>query len=184
MNINRKTRHTGSFTLIEMMVVMIIIVMLSALLFPVVLKSWGRAAKRRAQAESASLVLAIKAYHSVFGKWPGQTSIADACFFTNNHIVTTQLMGFNPRSNSFINISTNALDSTSNYLDPAGIPYVIMIIQSGKQHQKISFTNYYLNERNGKDANYTLAMTNSTMVGVGAFMDSSNSLTVNSWSEF
>ena len=45
--------------------------------------------KRQAQTEANTLALAIKAYRSVFGKWPAQTNARDQWYFTNNHLVVT-----------------------------------------------------------------------------------------------
>lgn len=184
-----KPDRKGAFTLVEMLVVMFIISLLAAILFPVVFRAWERAAKRQAQAEAGGLVMAIKAYRSLFGKWPAQTNTSNVCYFTNNYMVITKLMGHNPRKRSFININTNSLDSKSNYLDPDGVPYVIFIIQSGSRFQKVTMTNSYSNERTELTKSFILKITNSAIVGAGAFMDITDllivsSLTVNSWSDF
>ncbi len=168
---------------------MIIIVILSTLLLPVVFRARERALKRQAQAEARSLVLAIKSYRAVFGKWPAQTNSQDKYYFTNNHMVVTQLMGYNPRSNSFISISANQLDSRSNFLDPRGVPYVISIIQSGAEKHWINFTNEYVCEREsaptyGETISYEINITNRVAVGAGAFLEASKALSVNSWSDF
>ena len=136
----RTPRDWHGFTLVEMMVVMVIIVILSTFLLPVVFRSRDRALDRQAQAEARSIVLAAKSYRAVFGKWPAQVDISNRYYFTNNHLVVTQLMGFNPRNRSFISIASNQLDSKSNFLDPRGIPYLITIIQSGAEKNEISFT--------------------------------------------
>ncbi|MGI6087690.1 MAG: type II secretion system protein [Kiritimatiellia bacterium] len=182
-----QNRH--GFTLVEMMVVMVIIVILSTFLLPVVFRSRDRALNRQAQTEAKALVLAAKSYRTVFGKWPAQSNIEDKYYFTNNHLVVTQLMGFNQRNQSFINISSNQLDSKSNFLDPRGIPYVITIIQSGAEKNEISFTNDYTCEKESSPKydqiqTYTLNITNRIVFGAGAFMTNTESLTVTSWSEF
>jgi prepilin-type N-terminal cleavage/methylation domain-containing protein len=185
----RTPRNWHGFTLVEMMVVMVIIVILSTFLLPVVFRSRDRALDRQAQAEARSIVLAAKSYRAVFGKWPAQVDISNRYYFTNNHLVITQLMGFNPRNRSFISIASNQLDSKSNFLDPRGIPYLITIIQSGTEKNEISFTNYYTCEKEGSPKynqiqTYAPNFTNRVAVGAGAFMNKTNELTVNSWSEF
>lgn len=179
-----------SFTLVEMMVVLVIIVILATMILPVVFRARDRALKRQAQTEANTLVLAVKAYRSVFGKWPAQTNARDQWYFTNNHLVVTQLMGGNPRQRSFISIAATNLDSYSNYLDPKGVPYVICIIQSGGRAQIFnSITNEYTCEREanphyGVAVNYILNFTNNVTVGVGSFMENTDVLAVNSWSDF
>ncbi len=184
----KSARPAAGFTLVEMMVVLVIIVMLMTMVLPVVFRARERALKRQAQTEAETLVLAIKAYRSVFGKWPAQTNNLDQWYFTNNHLVVTQLMGHNIRNRSFINITSNQLDSMSNYLDPRGVPYVISINQSGAEKQVINFTNEYdcriESAPNYGLKFYRLDITNRVAVGIGAFMEQTNALTVNSWSEF
>ena len=179
---------TASFTLVEMMVVLVIIVILATMILPVVFRARDRALKRQAQTEANTLALAVKAYRSVFGKWPAQTNARDQWYFTNNHLVVTQLMGFNPRQRSFISIAATNLDSYSNYLDPKGVPYVICIIQSGGRQQIINTTNSYIHERSfladSVNTNYRLNFTNNTTVGVGSFLENTEALAVNSWSDF
>lgn len=191
-----RTQHFNSkraFTLIEMMVVMAIIVILLTMVLPVVFRSRARASIQQAQAEANSLVLAIKSYRTVFGKWPAQIDNKDHCYFTNNHLIVTQLMGFNSRERSFINIQTTNLDSRSNYLDPHGVPYVIFIRQSGvgsASGSASSFSNQseYTPEREvhkfyQKKIKFSVHVTNNLDVGAGAFLDNTNSLSATSWGQ-
>lgn len=185
----RVARAKASFTLVEMMVVLVIIVILATMILPVVFRARDRALRRQAQTEANALVLAVKAYRSVFGKWPAQTDARDQWYFTNNYLVVTQLMGFNSRQRSFISIAATNLDSYSNYLDPKGVPYVICIAQSGGREQRINITNKYkcereVNPNHGVEVDFRVNFTNSVTVGVGSFMENTDALAVNSWSDF
>ncbi|MCA1808175.1 MAG: type II secretion system protein [Kiritimatiellia bacterium] len=178
-------KRRAAFTLIEMMVVMIILVILMTILFPVVFRSRARAQRRQAQAEANALVLAIKSYQNIFGEYPAQRGTNDMFYFTNNFKVVRPLMGHNSRQRSFINIQTNSLCANTNYLDPAGVPYVIFIDQDGSSRMT-ALTNTYtwLNPRTSVEQDYKLkSLEIRVSVGAGAFMNKTNALEVNSWSD-
>ena len=124
--IHHSSFSSTSFTLIEIMVVISIVAILAAFLFPVVLGARKRFKQRQVIAESHNIVMAIKTYRNEYGKWPCQTqSAADTTYVTNNYLVISKLMGDNPKNKIFLSIQTNMLDSLGNFVDPWGTPYLI-----------------------------------------------------------
>jgi type II secretory pathway pseudopilin PulG len=116
-----------AFTLVELMIVMIVIIILMAMLFPAVIGQRDKAKRRQAQAEVYNLYRALEDYKMTFGMWPNQTqAINDTTYFTNNWRAILPLLGNNSRGKVCLRIqSSNQFDSISNYLDPWGVPYVI-----------------------------------------------------------
>ena len=71
MQTGRSNKH--SFTLIEMLVVMVIIVVLAGLLLPVITVSKTAAEQARARESIHQMAAAFRAYFSEFGRWPTNT---------------------------------------------------------------------------------------------------------------
>ena len=165
---------------------MVVIVILLGLTVPVAYKVRESTYARRARAEEETLLLAIKGYYNIFGKWPGQTAANDVVYFTNNHLLIRPLIGENPRSQSLISIETNSLDANTNYLDPYGTPYLIFIAQSGAGGMTITLTNnnVYSNVLFGARTN-TFNYTSTVPIGVGAFLKSYNTIAraANTWDD-
>ncbi len=125
------TAHRSpSFTLIELLIVMLVIAILAGMLFPVVMKAKTWAREKQAMMEVKNIELAIKAYYSVYGKWPNQTQAAtDTCYVLDNSVVIGALTTNNPRSKVFLQVQQSAL-SNGAYLDPWRHPYIIVMDDS------------------------------------------------------
>ena len=132
-----------AFTLVELMLVMGVIVILVAMLFPVVIGAKEKARKKQALTEAHNVVLALKGYRMEFDKWPNQTQAErDPTYFTNNHLVIMPLIGHNARGKVFLAVqATNQTDSVTNFLDPWGVPYVICINEDMSTNCLIDITN-------------------------------------------
>lgn len=125
----------GGFTLIEMLVVIAIITILLLALFPAMNAAFRNARRGRASHEIASLVAAIKSYHSEYGKWPcpnngtddqtfhaasGNPSSADAQAQVINCLTN------NPERHVFLDVPARSMVNGF-YVDPWGNPYVIVL---------------------------------------------------------
>jgi len=125
------------------MLVMGVIIILVAMLFPVVIGMKDKARKKQALTEAHSIVLALKGYQMEYGKWPNQTqAVHDTFYFTNNHEVIVPLIGHNPRGKVFLTIqATNQTDSVTNFTDPWGAPYLICFDEDMDGNCKFFFKN-------------------------------------------
>lgn len=199
-------RPSSAFTLIEIMVVIGIIAVLAALLFPVVIGTGERAKQKKALADAHSIVAAIKAYRQEYGKWPAQTQATqDMTYVTNNHLVIQPLLGSNaadisgkytnPKEIPFLSLqgNVNNPDYCGNYLDPWGIPYVICIDENEDNSLSLVWSNtpimsYVASNASGRQIGATnIYLTNRPIdkvdVGVASLGGTSNILTYNSWDE-
>lgn len=153
-------RGRPAFTLIELMVVIAIIALLAALLFPALVGAREKAKNRRASAGVAELALAIRAYRGEYHKWPYQSqSVTDVTFVGNNFRVVRLLRGendegFNPKNKVFLSAPTNLLDNLGNYVDPWGVPYLICMDESDNGVLDIRFTGWHSNFFTGKLRQY------------------------------
>ncbi len=147
----RSTCHRGEgFTLIELLTVIAIIVVLVGLLFPAIQAALRKADIARAQTEVNSIVAAVKAYFTEYGKWPvpaswqGQPDQLNLISTDNNLLMdvlrsyTNSYSGswnvggaLNPRLIVFLEAKTSTksgdpgIDERGRYNDPWGRPYVI-----------------------------------------------------------
>ena len=206
-------RASGAFTLLEVMLVIGIIAILAALLFPVIIGARARAKETQAAAETRTILVAIKVYRQEYGKWPAQIQATqDTTYITNNWLVIQPLLGsnlinngraWNPKNKIFLNmqVNTNNPDYAGNYLDPWGIPYVICMDESGDNQLIISTnpvsyvaSNLVLGATNiyiytsvpilGSTNTYpTNYVAPSTDAGVASLGGTSNTLPWNSWTE-
>ena len=126
--------YFASFTLVELMLVMGIIAILAAMVYPVIIGAKEKARKKQALTEAHNIVLALKGYRAEYDKWPNQVQAAqDKTYFTNNYLVALPLMGQNfngqnARGKVFLTVqATNQTDSVTNLVDPWGVPYVICL---------------------------------------------------------
>lgn len=131
---DRKLDSTG-FTLIEMLAVIGIIAILVTALFPAMNAAFRNARRGRAQHEIASLVAAIKSYHSEYGKWPCPNNGVDDQTFhaaggnaanADAQAQVINLLTNNPSKLRFLDVSTSSL-TNGFYLDPWGNPYLITL---------------------------------------------------------
>ena len=205
----RLPRAARGFTLIELMIVMGVIIILVAMMFPVIIGARAKARNKQALTEAHNIVLALKGYRMEFGKWPNQTQAADdTTYFTNNHLVIAPLIGNNPRGKVFLaiqllstNISggltnlTGQTDSITNLVDPWGVPYVIGLDENMDGSTLINISNvpyanmfatpsapYYYLAGATTNTRYTVA---NVEVAVASFAGKTNILTfeVETWSD-
>jgi len=118
-----------SFTLVELMIVMGVIIILVGMLFPVILGMKERMRERQARVEVHNIMLALKSYRMEFGQWPNQTQAAtDTTYFADNYQVILPLVGQNARGKVYLTLqASNQTDSAANFVDPWGVPYVICL---------------------------------------------------------
>ena len=131
-----KTRHTYSrsaFTLVELLVVVVIIAILSALVLTGVVAARQMAMRNQARVDAQSIVAAIKAYRNEYGRFPGQTGSATedrviAQDMRSEQSAIMDVLTDNLRDIAFIDLpSTNTY-----YLDPWGTNiYVIAMDYNG-----------------------------------------------------
>jgi len=122
-----KQRQFG-FSLVELMVVMVIVVMLMGILVPVVRNAREKARGKQVLADMTVLQQAIQTFRSENGKWPAQVQGAtDDIYVVNNYMVVQPLLGDNPRSHIYLSVQLNQFDAQTNFIDPWGTPYVIAI---------------------------------------------------------
>jgi prepilin-type N-terminal cleavage/methylation domain-containing protein len=133
-----QNKAQGSFTMIELMIVIGVIAILISLLYTVTTSIPENARNNQAKTEVRSIAIALKAYKVDNGKWPNQTQgETDTTYFANNYLVIRELIGKNPRSKIYLEIPTNRLDPSSNYFDPWGTPYVICMDENGDNELRI-----------------------------------------------
>ena len=80
------------FTLIEILVVISVIAILVAIMFPVLSRAKANALNRRAQTEAEALAAAIRAYHTVNNAWPGVSSGSDTAWTNNDNLAVVSLL--------------------------------------------------------------------------------------------
>lgn len=141
------------FSLIELLIVMAVIAILVALIFPVIMGAREKARKKQAVVEAHNLALALKAYYMEFGQWPNQSQAAlDTTYFTNNYQVILPLIGYNPRGKIFLTLQFSTFaganvvagrqtDFATNFIDPWGVPYVICLDENMDVNCQLSVSN-------------------------------------------
>jgi prepilin-type N-terminal cleavage/methylation domain-containing protein len=199
----KKYPLSKGFTLIEIMIVVVVIAILAGMLFPAVIGARKRAKKKQAMVDACEIVHAIKLYEGEYQKWPDLNSSSsdrafggnlgsDRIYFTDNYKIINVLMGQNSRSNIYLSPNTNRFDSDTNYLDPWGIPFVIVFDDNYSGEFNCTFTNVvYTNQHTGQTNSYTATIKHSTEIGFAAisfgttnYMDEHTSnLVVYSWYE-
>ncbi|MDO9541215.1 MAG: type II secretion system protein [Kiritimatiellia bacterium] len=141
-------RAARGFTLVELLLVMGVIIILVAMLFPVVIGMKDKARKKQALTDAHAIVLALKGYRMEYDRWPNQEvqRVNDPTYFTNNHWVIMPLLGNNARGKVFLTIqATNQVDSVTNFTDPWGVPYVICLDENMNGDCLIDLTNVVYN---------------------------------------
>ena len=178
-----------SFTLIELLTVIAIIAILFTMVYPAIFKARQKAKNNQALATAHNIVVALKAYRNEYGKWPNQVQQTnDTTYFVNNNVIIGLLARTNIKQKVFLSVPENCLTTNApygSYLDPWGVPYVICMDENDDAKLSINFTNItYTNQFTEEIKDFSVS-TNIWRVdaGVASFAGTTNSLTVNSWSE-
>ncbi len=125
---NRK----ASFTLVELLVVMGIIGLLIALLFPAIGAARQAANRNRAEAEVKAIEVALRGYLRDYGKFPTQTSGTDFTYNTGtNYVALIDTLraintNTNPRREVYLEVSSASL-VTNAFKDPWDRDYMVYV---------------------------------------------------------
>jgi prepilin-type N-terminal cleavage/methylation domain-containing protein len=117
----------SGFTLLELLAVIAIIFILLSILLPAGLALRDRSRIKHAAAEAQLIVKGIKAYRSVYGKWPGQTQdVADVTYANCAPVMGALTINetLNPRHMNFIDLPTEG-PIAGGYADPWGASYIL-----------------------------------------------------------
>ena len=139
--------HCQGFTLIELLVVIAIIAILAGILIPTVTTAMRRAEIAQVRGEINTLVTAIRAYHSDYGRYPTEQNgvPADARYgeergagntsVRNNRLLINVLRSIdaaynsnhdlNGRRNVYLEAGDASFNPSGDFIDPWGIPYEI-----------------------------------------------------------
>ena len=116
---NKARQNKRGFTLIEMLLVITIIAILVALLFPAIKQALLRAEIAKAKTTVLSIATAFKAFNSQYGYWPTTATTTpqkmNTSFFTS--------AAGNSLGITFLDYSQKDVDASGNILDPWKQPY-------------------------------------------------------------
>lgn len=124
------SRTSRAFTLIELLIVIAIIGILMALLFPAVNGAIDAARKAQAKNDVTQIATAVTAYETEYGKLPNASGNIDS---TLVNILTGVSTNNNPRKIVFMEIGTfkknskSGTNSGGSFLDPWGNNYQIAV---------------------------------------------------------
>jgi len=111
-------QNKRGFTLIEMLLVIVIIAILVALLFPAIKQALIKAETAKAKTTVLSIATAFKAFNSQYGYWPKGASCSP-------QPMTTTILNDtdNPLGITFLDYSQKDINSSLQILDPWKQPY-------------------------------------------------------------
>ena len=142
-----RQRRDAAFTLVELLVVITIIAILMALLFPAFKGVQNQAKRTQAKNDVTQIVTAVSAFYTEYGRYPTTATSDAAAVFgrgaTSNDMLFNALRGndpaLNPKAIIFINppdvkdsvhprsgISTSG-GAVGQYFDPWGLPYAVAL---------------------------------------------------------
>jgi len=126
-----KTARNKAFTLIELLVVVSIILILAALLMPAIQHMVAQAARSKAATQGIAISIAIKAYRSEYGTWPGQTGDdeTDERFRAKPENIVSNLFS-NPKNIYFLG-NTEHIITNGVFADPWHRPFAIVMDEDG-----------------------------------------------------
>jgi type II secretory pathway pseudopilin PulG len=131
---------TGSFTLIELMTVMAIILVLVGLLLPALNFARTQAKKHLVRTDVSNMTTALKSFRTEYGYWPDTTSWGELSTALNGNIHPYSGAGAasgsfasnnNPKAIRFLEFKTNQVNAAGQVLDPWGTPYIVMLDHGG-----------------------------------------------------
>lgn len=114
------TNSRSAFTLLEILIVITIIVILSALVLAAAHGVQVKGARSRAAGEIAALAAALESYKADNGDYPSNSGSYSGTNANSN--LVSALMPTNG-SKVYFEFKTNSLDGNNNFLDPFGNPY-------------------------------------------------------------
>ena len=120
----RKANRSRAFTLVELMVVMGIILILAAIVFPVLTNVRRTAMRNKAHSDIRMLHTAINAFRSEYHRFPlvRQASQMQNDLRYNNAALVASLLANdrtdNPRGIAFLRVSEASLDENGQFVDP------------------------------------------------------------------
>jgi len=127
-------RSSRGFTLIELLIVIAIIGILMALLFPAVGSAIDAARRAQAKNDVTQIATAITAYETEYGRLPGSNSSDNEATVTKTLVetLTAQNTNDNPRKITFIEINSwkkgkSGTNSSGDFLDPWGGNYYVAL---------------------------------------------------------
>lgn len=180
-------KSSRGFTLIELLIVIAIIGILMALLFPAVQGAIDAARRAQAKNDVTQIATAINAYVTEYGRLPVTAGTGTMDFTSNNALGT--LMGAtndNPRGLVFLEVNyvrdgshksgyaTNGANSGS-FVDPWGATYKIALDTGYSNSVTINYSNSSVTVRK------TVAVCNGTNWTDGAAAAKTTRRYVNSW---
>lgn len=127
-------RSSRGFTLIELLIVIAIIGILMALLFPAVGSAIDAARRAQAKNDVTQLATAVTAYETEYGRLPGSNSSDNKATVTKALVetLTAQSTNDNPRKITFIEINSwkkgkSGTNASGDFLDPWGGSYYVAL---------------------------------------------------------
>lgn len=132
--------ETCSFTLIELLTVMAIILLLVGLLLPALQYSRVQAKKHIARTDISNLYNALTSYHQEYGYWPQPTTWVDLSTMLNGNIHPYTGVGAasgswssnnNAKAIRFMEFKTNQVNTAGEFIDPWGTAYMVLCDHGG-----------------------------------------------------
>jgi len=129
-----------SFTLIELMTVMAIVLVLVGLLLPALNFARNQAKKHLVRNDISNMTTALKAFRMEYGYWPDTTSWGELSTTLNGNLHAYTGAGAasgsfasnnNPKAIRFLEFKTNQVNAAGQVLDPWGTPYIVMMDHGG-----------------------------------------------------
>ncbi|GAT32912.1 type II secretion system protein G [Terrimicrobium sacchariphilum] len=127
-------RSSRGFTLIELLIVIAIIGILMALLFPAVGSAIDAARRAQAKNDVTQIATAITAYETEYGRLPGTNSSDNEATVTKTLVetLTAQSTNDNPRKITFIEVNSwkkgkSGTNASGDFLDPWGGSYYVAL---------------------------------------------------------
>lgn len=131
----RTQKSEDSFTLIEMLTVISIIAILTGILYPALRTIRDAPKKAQARTDIRRIEMAIQGFYNEYGKWPPAPASSEEFFsMLNGNIkpydgtsLVSAYTNNNRRNTRFLEMDKKQVNSSNEFLDPWGNPYLICI---------------------------------------------------------